>query len=264
MNKTEQGKTVYCSFPGLFTNSQSLVIEYHDVIRATWFGLLTTMVNYGAMKELFDVSNLSSLNDIELFEWYIHRRHQNFFMDIDCIPPFPSEEEYLKFMNSISYDSLRLENLYRFPFVLNAQEILRGFLSMYSDLIKHIYIYEGSDPRQNIHLEKEMQENVPGKEYTFLYGDFGECIRGINRDATYMISDITKLQTIADMGRLECASVLIADGYRYNYMEDDSTKLKVDIEQLQRNIPCKISFFNNLYQEQPKNPDYMRNYLVTK
>ena len=79
-----------------------------------------------------------------------------------------------------------------------------------------------------------------------------------------MISDITKLQTIADMDRLECASVLIADGYRYNYIEDDSTKLKVDIEQLQRNIPCKISFFNNLYQEQPKNPDYMRNYLVTK
>lgn len=263
MENDKKGKIVYCSFPGLFTNSQSLVIEYHDVIRATWFGMLTTMVNYKTMEKLFDVSKLKGMNDVELFEWYVHRVHQNFFMDLRCIPPFPSEEAYHEFMNKIQYDSLQLKELFRFPFVLNAQSILQGVLSMYSDIVKHIYIYEGSGDA-NPFLEEEIKQNIPGKEYIFLHGDFEECIKDINRDATYMISDIEKLQTIYDIGRLECASVLIADGYRYNYKEDDPLTLKVDIPKLQKEVPCKISFFNNLYRMQSEDPDLMRNYIVTK
>ena len=43
-----------------------------------------------------------------------------------------------------------------------------------------------------------------------------------------------------------CASVLVADGFRYNFLEDEDDRLRIDDEMILDNYTCRISFFNNL------------------
>ena len=120
------------------------------------------------------------------------------------------------------------------------------FLTNSGSVVKHIYVYGGTVKDE--YLEEQVSYNFRPKSVEFLYGDFKEQIAPLNKDATYILSDITKVNDLKELDKIPFASILISDGWRYNYTEEDSTKLKVDVDAIRDNYTCRISFFNNLYR----------------
>ena len=76
-------------------------------------------------------------------------------------------------------------------------------------------------------------------------GKFEDLVKIIPQDSTYVFSDIEKVNDLVKMNRLNLSCVLIANGLRYNFMENDSSKLKVDLEELSKKYIFKYSFFDN-------------------
>lgn len=236
---------VYRAYDQLFVNSKALVIEYHDVLRAHWFGVLTCVANTNSIDKYFDTSILAGMDSTELFEWYVMRKHRNFLMDLPCRHEFPDEETKQKICNSFLFNIGEINELYGIDVTLNFHDIFTNLLADGKGLIKHYYIYGGmiQDPL----LEAQVRQDY-GINPDFLYGDFKTAIEGINKDATYVLSDVEKLSDLVDANRIECASVLVADGFRYNFMDDEEDGLKVDTDMIINNHTCRISFFNNLLQ----------------
>lgn len=246
---------VYRAYDQLFINSKALVIEYNDVLRAQWFGILTCLTSTDAVKDYFDTSILAGMDSTELFEWYVMRKHQNFLMDLPCRYEFPDEETKQTVCDNFLFGIGQLNQLYGLDLTLNFHDIFTNLIGDGKGLIKHYYIYGGTqkDPLMEAQIRQDYKISAD-----FLYGDFGKALEGINKDATYVLSDIEKVSALVDTGRIECASVLIADGFRYNFMEDESDGLKVDIDMILNAHTCRISFFNNLTQPQIVNEEGKR------
>ena len=58
---------VYRAYDEMFVNSKSLVIEYHDVLRAQWFATLQCLVKTDAVDDFFDLSYLKTMDGNELY-----------------------------------------------------------------------------------------------------------------------------------------------------------------------------------------------------
>ena len=77
-----------------------------------------------------------------------------------------------------------------------------------------------------------------------MFGDLTECLKKIPIDSTYVFSDIMKINNLIENDHINYSSFIIARDLRYNYKEDDKTKLKIDIESLSENYVFKPAFFN--------------------
>jgi hypothetical protein len=84
-----------------------------------------------------------------------------------------------------------------------------------------------------------------GSKVKYMDGKFEDMVRFIPTDSTYVFSDIEKVNTLIAANKLNLSCVLIANGLRYNYTEEDSTKLKVDLKELTEKYVFKYSFFDN-------------------
>lgn len=234
---------VYRAYDEMFVNSKSLVIEYHDVLRAQWFATLQCLVKTDAVDDFFDLSYLKTMDGNELYEWYVMREHQNFLLDLPCKTPFESMEEKEKVLDQFLFNIGEIPQLYARNVTLNFHDIFLNLLRDGKGMVKHIYIYGGKikDPLLEAQVKQEYTNDVD-----FLYGDFGESLEGINKDATYVLSDVTKVSDLVTAGRIDFASVLVADGFRYNFMEDENDGLKIDEDMIFKDHTCRLSFFNNL------------------
>lgn len=242
-------KKVFVTSENIFVNTSAVVIEYHDVLRAQWFSMLAAMVKGNIMSEIFDLSSFQGMSAYALFEWYVNRKHRNFFMDLPLsgkYQDFPSEEEKQEFMDYILFDSTRVRDLYRMQFPLNMSTVLKKLFMTARDIVKHFYIYGGE--HRDEFMEEQLEEDFRyAHTCDFIYGDFKHAIANLNTDTTYILSDITKVSELEEMGRISMSSILIADGFRYNSKIDDPTTLKVDISEIQRKYTCRCTLFNNLF-----------------
>lgn len=238
-------KKVYRAYDEMFVNSKALVIEYHDVLRAQWFATLQCVAVSDALDQYFDTTMLRDMETASLFEWYIMRKHRNFLMDLPCKHVFPSEEEKEKTLDKFLFDIGQIPGLYGRDVTLNFSDTLSNLIQDGRGMVRHYYVYGGlfKDPLLEAQVKQDYTSNVD-----FIYGDFITALEGINKDATYVISDINKLADLSECGRLNYASVLISDGYRYNFLEDKEDGLKVDVKMVLDNNTCRLSFFDNLTQ----------------
>ena len=69
------------SFDSVFLNSESIFIEYVDIIRATYYPLLNLMRKHEE-HPLYDLSKINNLSVEEFGDWYIGRKHQNPLLDL--------------------------------------------------------------------------------------------------------------------------------------------------------------------------------------
>ena len=234
---------VYRAYDEMFINSKALVIEYHDVLRAQWFATLQCIASTNAVDNFFDTSFLKGMEAEELYEWYVMREHRNFLLDLPCKTPFASMQEKEEILDQFLFNIGQIPQLYARHVELNFHDIFLNLLADGKGMINHIYIYGGKfkDPL----LEAQVQQDYT-RDVTFIYGDFKTALEGINKDATYILSDVTKVADLVDANRIECASALIADGFRYNFLEDENDGLRIDDEMILREHTCRLSFFNNL------------------
>ena len=207
----------------MFTNSKAMVIEFHDVLCCHWFSLFYTVACNQVLSEVFQLDMFQGMDAGELFEWYIHRKHRNFFYDLELKRRFQTQKDMDAAFSHLLQEMGGIPELYQFPTQMSMGYTMRQLILSTPHLVQHI-----------------------GKaSITFLSGPFEKAIEGVNRDATYILSDIDKISILEQQKRIECASILLAAGYRYNALPNDPDTLKIDIEALLQKYTCRVMMFDN-------------------
>lgn len=229
-------KHIYVTNDTIFYNSQCLFVEYNDVIKMPLFVLLLILKDNDSMKEIFDISELTSLSLSELYEWYINRRNINFLKDLPL--RIPKESLPDSFFDDTINGLLNLsDGLYGKDSELSFANVLRSVIAK-EKLVKKIIVYDKND---NNYIRNDLID-MCGEKVQFLYGDFRDIAETIPQDSTYVFSDINKINILADMNKLNFSSVIIAAGYRYNKI--DANNYKVNFDMLDTKFTFKHSFFN--------------------
>ena len=235
-------KSVYRGNDTLFYNSQCLFVEYHDVLSMPWFTMLLFTKDSKIFHELFNMDEIMDYDINALVEWYIYRKYRNVFkcLGINDETKNISDEIYDNLLDKAMNIS---DDIYRIPISLKFLSSLR-LLMTDASLVKDVIIYsEKNEPMieetLNVYFSKH------GSKVKYMNGKFEDIIKSIPRDSTYVLSDIEKINTLIKMNKIELSTIMIANGLRYTYMENDSTKLKIDLSELSDKYAFKYSFFDN-------------------
>jgi hypothetical protein len=229
-------KHVYVTKDTIFYNSQCLFVEYHDVIKMPMFVLLVALKDNDNIENIFDTTEIKMLDTPSLFEWYINRRHINFFKDLPIRIPVEKIPE--GFHDDLLRNYLHATDEF---FTINSElsfaDVIRLAVAQ-EKLIKRVVIYDKDD---NPFIRSDITR-LYGKKAEFVCGDFRSVIAKIPNDSTFVFSDINKINILAETGKLKCASVLIPNGYRYNMIDKDN--YKVDFGKLSKEYVFKYDFFD--------------------
>lgn len=234
----------------LFYNSQCLFIEFHDVIEMPWLILAYLIKKDKSIREVFKTDKISSYSVQDMFEWYIYRKHRNIFESIglqdeayDNMRGNMPDDWYDIFLNNCMVNS---QGLYMIDTKLVFYKSLNILLSDSPGMVKRIIIYsEYEEPGIKYFIDDMLKFSIYQNKIEYIYGDFKSIISNIPNDSTYVLSDIEKINKIKEANKLNMSSILIANGLRYNYMLNDKTKLKVDIDKMKEDTVFKCSFFDN-------------------
>ena len=230
-------KHVYVGNKGVFYNSDCLFVEYNDIISAPWYILACFIKDIDGIGKMFDISELSAMTYEEIMEWYIFRRYRNIYKNIPLLGnQFLTDEEYDQFL----YKQMEFSNTFYTIDVGFTFGTTLDYAAKQKLLIKKVVIYS---EYMNPYLEKVLKNRYP--DAFLLSGDFREVLHEIPRDSTYVFSDMNKINIMVEEGHLELSSIIMCDGYRYNYLPDDNKKFIADLEMLRKKYTFKIDFFNN-------------------
>ena len=235
-------KIVYRGTDTFFYNSQCLFIEYHDVISMPWFTMLLFTKNTAAFKKIFKIDDIEYYDVAGLLEWYIYRKHRNVFKSIGVVDenaelPDVAYESLLEKAMNITEDFYNVNTGLRFLSTLR-------LLLTESNMVKQVIVYsENNEPTIEQSLDRYFSKL--GTRVKYMSGNFPDIVKMIPQDSTYVFSDIEKVNTLVELNKLNLSTVLIVNGLRYNYLENDRTKLKVDIDALSKDYFFKYSFFDN-------------------
>lgn len=230
-------KQVFVCKDTIFYNSQCLFIEYQDIIKMPMFVILIAIKDNKNMNKIFNLDIFKQYDLPSLFEWYINRKHINFFCDIPL--RVSSDDIDDNFYDKILNDYLNLtEEFYITNSELNFSNILKIIMEQ-KDLIKKVIVYNEG---HNQFIKNDIL-NLYGNSVLYLEGNFREVISSIPSDSTFVFSDINKINIMAELDLLNYTSILVPMGYRYNQI--DSKNYKVDFEDLSKKFIFKYSFFDN-------------------
>ena len=236
------GKIVYRGNDTLFYNSQCLFIEYHDVIAMPWFTMLAFTKNTDIFSNFVKIHEIADYDIPGLLEWYLYRKHRNVFKSIGVLDNIkePSDDNYNDFLNKAMHIS---DDLYRIPTNLKFLSTLRLLVSD-SSMVKQVIIYSENDEPM---IEKTLSQYFSklGNRIKYLHGKFEDMVKIIPQDSTYVLSDIEKVDTLIKSNKASLSCILIPNGLRYNYTEDDATQLKLNLKELSDKYIFKYSFFDN-------------------
>ena len=229
---------VFVGQKDVFYNSECLFVEYNDVLAFPWYIWLMQMRNDETMNKIFNMDDLKKYNMEDLMEWYMYRKHRNVLKNIPLRNPEKQieGEELDRFLNELMDIN---PHLYGNMFNLNFTAILQHAI-LHKDLIHKFVVYSEYG---NQYIESSVKHNFPN--VSFVSGDFREAIKSIPNNSTFVFSDIHKIEILDEMDKLKYSSILVVDGYRYNYTEDDIHKIKIDIDKLMNKGIFKMDFFDN-------------------
>lgn len=227
-------KKVFRTIDNFFYNSECLFIEYHDILNMPWLSLLALIKQSKMIKELFNLEEIEHYKFDELFEWYKYRMHRNIFDEFKACKEIDNDiflNSLMTASNANYFHSLNIE----MPF-LNATKTILS-----SGFVKRIVVYTENE---ELGVMDFIKSNLSINSVEYMFGDLTECLKKIPIDSTYVFSDIMKINNLIENDHINYSSFIIARDLRYNYKEDDKTKLKIDIESLSENYVFKPAFFN--------------------
>jgi hypothetical protein len=217
----------------IFYNSDYIVIEYIDLLKSPYLVLLNVVRKNPRLKEILKIEEIEYLDQASLYEWYVMRKHQNFFIDLNRYPNQINEETMDKILDDqinsskYFYTSIKPLKLMEMLFPVNKQKLVKG-----------IIIYH---PHNNDFAKNDLESLTSGK-YIFM-SDWNEVMNKAGFNSTYFISDIDKVIAMKEKGVLRCSSVTLPIEYRYN--KKNMTDMKYDLDELYKEAPFKLSYINS-------------------
>lgn len=227
------------SFHEVFLNSQSIFVEYVDLIKPTYYPLLQFMSSHeNTDHPIFDLSKISGLSSEKLGDWYVSRNHQNPLLDLvrdDIQSKYPSKY----------FDDMLNKQIEEVPFLVNSATIFNVgnvLLSLFSQdnhLVKNFFIWY---PYENETVKKDIEDTFdPIMKYgEILTGDIQEALKKVPEDSTYIFSDITNVNVLEYLGKLAYSSIIIPQEYGYNAMDG---KFIIDFDLLRKETVFKLDQF---------------------
>lgn len=224
----------------VFMNSKSVFVEYIDLIRSPYFYILRGIANskMSNINSVFDLSKIQGKSDIELIEYYYHRRHQNPLYDL--AKPGADYDKLDKIMDgTIERDG----ELLMYSPELNMVDAITILMHTDSLLVKKVFIYypyENQNIRSDVNTLFGFNENIE-----FVTGDLDEVLKAVPEDSTYVFSDIMKIETLAKLEKLNLSSIVLPYEYGYNYEHpgDIGGNLLLDLDKFRDTSLFKIDFF---------------------
>lgn len=237
----QNGERIYFRAPNeIFQNSQCLFVEYTDIIRSPYFIFLMLMMQHpNNFSKYFNLDIFDGYGIEELSEWYIHRKYQNPLMEI----MMPEVQEKMKEsdLNEFMNNELKLhEDLVKLSPLLNFGNAI---LTVPDNIIKSTVIWY---PYENTVIEDDVIETF-GDKVRFVTGDLMDALETVPSDATYVFSDITNIDLLFEKHKLYLSSVIIPKEYGYNYIDEE--RLKIDVDEYQKDVLFKLDFFNASLEE---------------
>lgn len=215
----------------IFLNSDYIVVEYMDLIKSPCMVLLDVIRRNDKIREILKLEVIENLDHSALTEWYINRKHQNFLIDLNRYPDQISESE----LDSILDSQLAIsEKFYSKALPLQLTNMVR--IMKKEDLTKDIIIYH---PFSNEYAKNNL-ENELNYKFTVM-NNFDKILDVAGYNSTYFLSNIDRVLDMDRKGVLGLSSVSIPIEYRYN--KKNMTDYKIDLSELFRKSPFKISYF---------------------
>lgn len=214
----------------IFYNADYVVVEYIDLIKSPYLILLNMIRKNPRMREILKIEEIEFLNDAALYEWYLNRRHQNFFFDLNRYPDkIPNEA-----LQEILDDQLSLSiNFYTHSRALPMLASLKAM--KVKKVAKDIIIYH---PHKNFHARNDL-ENILHENFIWVTR-FEDAMKKAGSNSTYFLSDIRHIDEMKKAGVLKMSSVTLPQEYRYN--KKNMTEFDIDYEGLMETDPFKLSY----------------------
>lgn len=237
----EQVRMVNAGNDFVFLNSKSVFIEYIDIIRAPYFFML-----YGLSKSdqtnpmsVLDLSPILGKSDTEISEFYYTRRNQNPLYDLA-----KDGADYAKLDDLLDISIESDPEILRYSPELNCVNAISSLLRNDDILVKKIYVYY---PYPNAVVESDVMDTIFHftKNVEFVSGPLEDVLKSVPDDSTYIFSDISKIDTLARVGKLNLASVVLPFEYGYNYEDptDVTGNLVINLDAYMKENLFKIDFF---------------------
>lgn len=225
----------------MFLNSRALFIEYHDVIRSPYFTFLTLInKNRDIFKNFLDLSQIEGLNDNSLIEWYYARENQNILLEL-LNKELYDQIDFKELDSLINNQLLESDKFITGSPLLSFGHVLQNMLSDGTKLVDHIYIY---NKYPNKYIEEDVNETFQEK-VSFVTGELKDILSNVDKDATYVFSDMSNIEILESMDRINFSSILIPYEYNYNKTQDDDYIL--DLEYYHKKYIFKLNFFYATY-----------------
>lgn len=228
-------KSLYVGKKSIFLNSDSMFVEYNDVLNCPWYTLLCFVKDNQSLNDMFDISEISSLSYEELMEWYIFRKYRNIYRNLPLKRPVSTEE-----LDKFLYEQMGFSKLFFSTHINLTFNTILEFAMQQKSLIRKFYIYSEYN---NPFLKEEITSTYPEAE--LITGNFKEIIHQIPQDSTFVFSDLNKVNIMAEEDKLNYTSIIVSNGFRYNYSPDNDKDYIINLEDLQKKFLFKFNFFNN-------------------
>lgn len=214
----------------VFLNSDYIVIEYIDLLKSPYFMLLSVLKSNEKFRGLLNLSGIEHLDNAGLWEWYVNRKHQNFFADLVI-----QDKVDMEYLNQLLEDQISLsKEFYKRAAPLN---LVSSLISMtQKEIAGGVIIYY---PHNNSFAKDDLAR-ITGYDYTFM-SDFNEVMEKAKENSTYFLSDIKKIWQMKEHGCLKFSSITLPIEYRYN--KKNMTDFDIDFNELTKTDPFKLSYF---------------------
>lgn len=214
----------------IFYNADYIVVEYIDLIKSPYLILLDMIRRNPRMKEILKIEEIEFLNDAALYEWYLNRKHQNFFFDLNKYPDQISNDA----LAAILDDQLSLSlNFYKQSKALPMLASLKAMKT--KKICRDIIIYH---PHKNFHAKNDL-DSILHEDFIWMTR-FEDVMKKAGSNSTYFLSDIHHIEEMKNAGVLKMSSVTLPIEYRYN--KKNMTDFDIDYEELMKETPFKLSY----------------------
>lgn len=182
------------------------------------------------MKEILKIEEIEFLDNDALYEWYINRRHQNFFFDLNKYPDEISNEKLAEILDD---QLLQTNHFYKDCKPLPMVGSLKVMKS--HKIANDIIIYH---PHNNFHAKNDL-EAMLGERFIWMT-KFEDVMKKAGSNSTYFLSDIHHIEEMKNAGVLKFSSVTIPYEYRYN--KKNMKDFDIDYEELMKENTFKLSY----------------------